>query len=220
MPMKAVSLNVALPSTQRYDGREVLTGGAKRPVLRAMLRYENFDGDGQGDPANHGGPDKAVCAYPLDHYSHWEKEFGGELAPGAMSENLTISGALETEVCIGDVFRIGGATVQVSQPRMPCNKLAGKNGERLLAKWVSQTGYTGFYTRVLSEGVVDAGDAFERVGRHPDRISIADVNDIIYERSRDFALIECLAVMPELAADARALFAERLDRARRQRQWV
>ena len=220
MPMKVVSLNVALPTTQRYDGREVFTGGAKRPVSRAMLRYENFDGDGQGDQVNHGGPDKAVCVYPLDHYSHWGKELGREFPPGAMSENLTISGALETEVCIGDVFRIGEATVQASQPRMPCNKLAGKNGERMLVKWVSQTGYTGFYMRVLSEGMVDAGDAFERVERHPERISVADVNDIIYERSRDFALIERLASMPEFAADARALFAERLERARRQRQWV
>jgi MOSC domain-containing protein YiiM len=218
--MKVVSLNVALPSMQRYDGREVLTGGAKRPVSRAMLRYENFEGDGQGDQVNHGGPDKAVCVYPLDHYPHWEKELGRELPPGAMSENLTVSGALEKEVCIGDVFRVGEATVQVSQPRMPCYKLAGKNGERLLAKWVSRTGHTGFYTRVLSEGMVNADDAFELVERHPDRISVADVNDVIYERSRDFMLIERLAGMPELATDWRAMFAERLERVRRQRQWV
>lgn len=203
MPMKLVSLNVALPSTHCYDGREVLTSGAKRPVPRTMLRYENFEGDGQGDQVNHGGPDKAICVYPLDHYSHWENELGRKLPPGAMSENLTVSGVLETEVCIGDVFRVGEATVQISQPRMPCNKLAGKNGERRLVKWVSETGYTGFYMRVLSEGMVDAGDAFECVERHPDRISVTDVNEIIYERSRDFALIERLAGMPELAADWR-----------------
>lgn len=215
MPMKDISLNVALPSTHCYDGREVLTGGAKRPVPRAMLRYENFEGDGQGDQTNHGGPDKAVCVYPLDHYSHWEKELDRKLTPGAMSENLTVSGALETEVCIGDVFRVGEATVQISQPRMPCNKLAGKNGERLLAKWVSRTGYTGFYTRVSSGGMVDAGEAFELTERHPERICIADVNEVIYERSRDFAPMERLASMPEFAADARALFAERLERVRR-----
>ncbi len=220
MPMKVVSLNVALPSMQCYDGREVLTGGANRPVPRAMLRYENFEGDGQGDQVNHGGPDKAVCVYPLDHYPHWERELGCRLPPGAMSENLTVSGALETEVCIGDVFRVGEATVQISQPRMPCNKLAGKNGERLLAKWVSRTGYTGFYTRVLGEGMIEVGDALERVGRHADRISIDDVNEIIYERSRDFALVERLASMPEFAASGRALFAERLERAGRRRQWV
>ena len=220
MPMKVVSLNVALPSTQRYGGREVLTGGAKRPVPRAMLRHENFEGDGQGDQVNHGGPDKAVCVYPLDHYPHWEKELGRRLPPGAMSENLTVSGALETEVCIGDVFRVGEATVQVSQPRMPCYKLAGKNGERQLAKWVSRTGYTGFYTRVLSEGMVDVGAAFELIERHPDRISVADVNDVMHERPRDFVLIERLAGMPELATDWRAMFAERIERWRRQRQWV
>ena len=220
MLMKVVSLNVALPSTQRYDGWEVLTGGAKRPVPRAVLRYENFDGDGQGDQVNHGGPEKAVCVYPFDHYAYWERELARELAPGVMSENLTVSGAVETEVCIGDVFRIGGATVQVSQPRMLCSKLAGKNGERLLAKWVSRTGYTGFYTRVLGEGMIEVGDAFERVVRHADRISIADVNEIIYERSRDFALVERLASMLEFAASGRALFAERLERAGGRRQWV
>lgn len=220
MPMKVVSLNIALPSTQRYDGREVLTGGAKRPVPRTMLRYENFEGDGQGDQVNHGGPDKAVCVYPLDHYPHWEKELGRRLPPGAMSENLTVSGALETEVCIGDVFRVGEATVQISQSRMPCNKLAGKNGERWLAKWVSRTGYTGFYTWGLSEGMVNAGEAFELIERHPDRISVADVNEVMYERSRDYALMERLAGLSELATDWRALFAERLERVRRQRQWV
>lgn len=116
MLMKVVSLSVALPSMQRYDGREVLTGAAKRPVPRPMLRYENFDGDGQGDQVNHGGPEKAVCVYPLDHYAHWERELAREFAPGVMSKNLAVSGAVETEVRIGDVFHIGGATVQVSQP--------------------------------------------------------------------------------------------------------
>ena len=218
MLMKVVSLNVALPSMKRYDRREVLTGGAERPVPRAMLRYENLGGDGQGDRVNHCGPDKAVCVYPQDHYSHWEKELDRELAPGYMSENLTISGALETEICIGDVFRIGGASIQITQLRIQCSKLAGKNGDRLLAKRVSHIGYTGFYTRVLSEEMIDSGDAFERVRRHPARISISDVNDTIYERSWDFALMERLAGMPEFAASGRTLFAERLDRVKRRRQ--
>jgi MOSC domain-containing protein YiiM len=210
-PMKVVSLNVALPLTQCYGGQEVLTGGAKKPVPRAMLRLDNFDGDGQADRVNHGGPDKAVCIYPFDHYAYWEETLGRELPPGAFSENLTVSSALETEVCIGDVFRIGEATVQISQPRMPCNKLAGKNAARLLTRWVAQTGYTGFYTRVLSEGMVAAGDPFECVERHPDRISTADVNDVIYERSHDLGLIERLAGLPEFTADGRALFAQRAE---------
>ena len=197
-PMRIVSLNVALPSRQCYGGREVLTGGAKEPVPRAMLRLENFEGDAQADRVNHGGPDEAVCVYPFDHYAYWERTLGRELAPGAFSENLTVSGTLETEVCIGDVFSAGGATVQVSQPRM-------------LTKWVAHTGYTGFYMRVLSEGMVAAGDPFECVERHPERISIARVNDIIYEQSDDLELIERLAGLQEFAAEGRALFAQRAE---------
>jgi MOSC domain-containing protein YiiM len=212
--VKVVSLNVALPSTQHYGREEVMTGGAKRPVPRAVLRFRGFDGDGQADLVNHGGDGKAVCVYPFDHYAHWERVFGRRLEWGAFSENLTVSGAVETEVCVGDVFGVGDAVVQVSQPRTPCSKLAGKNGERLLTKWVGQRGYTGYYLRVLSEGLVSAGDAFERVESHPDRVSIADVNDVIYGRSDDARLIERLANLPEFGADGRAIFAERLVRRR------
>ncbi len=213
--MSVVSLNVGLPAKRRYGHEEVLTGGLKRPVPRATLRFLGFDGDGQGDPVNHGGEDKAVCVYPFDHYPHWERALGRELEPGAFSENLTVSGVVETEVAIGDVFRVGGATVQVSQPRTPCSKLAGKNGERLLAKWVARTGYTGFYLRVLSEGDVAVGDAFERVGRCREPISIAEVDDIIFDQTHDPALVERLTNLSEFAAGGRALFARRLERLKR-----
>lgn len=205
-------MNVALPSTQRYGEEEVRTGGAKRPVQSAVLRTTGFDGDGQADLVNHGGPEKAVCVYPFDHYAHWERVLGRRLEPGALSENLTVSGAVESGVCIGDVFGVGEAVVQVSQPRTPCSKLARKNGERLLTKWVGQTGYSGYYLRVLSGGLVSTGDAFERIENHPERISIADVNEIVYGRSQDPALLERLANLPEFGADGRALFAERLER--------
>ena len=210
--MKVVALNVALPQTQRY-GREVArTGGAKKPVANALLRSYGFDGDGQADLVNHGGVEKAVCVYPFDHYAHWERVFGRRLEPGAFSENLTVSGAVETGVCIGDVFRVGEAVLQVSQPRTPCSKLAGRNGQKLLPKWVGQTGYTGFYMRVFSDGLVSVDDAFERIEHHPDRIFISDVNDVIFGRSADAGLIERLANLPEFGGDGRALFAERLDR--------
>ena len=215
--MRIISLNVGLPSAQRYEGREVITGGAKKPVPRAVLGFRNFDGDRQADQVNHGGLEKAVCVYPFDHYPHWERMLGHELTPGAFSENLTISGIRETEVRVGDVFRVGEATVQVCQPRVPCDKLARKNGERLLPKWVSGTGYTGFYMRVLAEGCVEAGAAFELVERHPDGITIADVNDVIYDRSRDPGLVERLANLPEFGAAGRAMFARRLERLRQER---
>ncbi|MGH3145813.1 MAG: MOSC domain-containing protein, partial [Rubrobacter sp.] len=210
--MKVVSLNVGMPQEQRYGQEVVHTGGAKVPVQSAMLRTLGFDGDGQADRVNHGGADKAVCVYPFDHYAHWEKELGRGMEPGSFSENLTVSGAVETGVCIGDVFGVGGAVLQVSQPRTPCGKLAGKNGQRLLTRWVGGTGFTGFYTRVLSEGLVSADDAFELVEGHHGRISVADVNDVIFGRSIDVALIEDLANLPEFGD--RAIFAQRLARVR------
>ncbi len=209
--MKIVSLNVALPSAQRYGEQEVFTGGTKRPVPRATLRFHNFDGDGQADRDNHGGPDKAVCVYPRDHYAFWEERLGRALDPGAFSENLTISGALETEVCIGDVFEAGEAVAQVCQPRMPCYKVAGKNAQKLLPKWMTETGYTGFYMRVLEEGEVEAGDSFEVVSHHPDGISISDVNDLLYARSNAPALIQRLDVLPEFSEAGRSMLSRRLD---------
>jgi MOSC domain-containing protein YiiM len=212
--VKVVSLNVGLPRAQHYGREVVWTAGAKWPVPNAPLRFHGFEGDGQADLLNHGGADKAVCVYPLDHYAYWEKLFGRSLESASFSENLTVSGAVEGEVCIGDVFGVGDAMVQVSQPRTPCGKLAGKNGQRLLTRWVAQAGYTGFYTRVLSEGLVSAGDAFEPVERHADRISITAVNDIVFGRSEDAGVIARLANLPEFGADGRALFAERLERLR------
>jgi len=210
--MRIVSVNVGLPSAQRYEGREVITGGAKVPVPHAVLRFGNFDGDRQADLVNHGGLEKAVCVYPFDHYPFWSRRLGRDLKPGAFSENLTVFGAIETEVCVGDVFRIGEAMVQASQPRMPCAKLAGKNEAKMLPRVMANVGYTGFYMRVLSEGVVTAGDGFGLERAHPERITIADVNSIIYEKSYDVALIERLAELPEFSEVGRAMFARRLER--------
>lgn len=208
--MLIVSINISQPQLRQRNGSEVLTGGDKLPVASAELHTLGFAGDGQADTVNHGGPDKAVCVYSFDHYAHWEQTLGRALQLGAFSENLTISELSEAAACIGDIFRAGEALVQVSQPRMPCAKLAGKHGEPELVKWVSDTNFTGFYLRVLEEGPVAAGDPFTLVHAHPERISIAAVNDIIYDRSRDPALVARLAHLPEFGASGRILFARRL----------
>jgi MOSC domain-containing protein YiiM len=210
--LKVVSLNVGLPRAQHYGREVVWTSGAKSPVPEAVLRFHGFEGDEQADRRNHGGVDKAVCVYPFDHYPYWENLFGRPLEPATFSENLTVSGAVEDEVCIGDVFGVGDAVVQASQPRTPCGKLAGKNRQRMLTRWVAQAGYTGFYMRVLSEGLVSDGEAFDPIERHPDRIPVSAVNDIVFGRSEDERLIERLANLPEFGADGRAIFAGRLER--------
>lgn len=208
--MQIISVNVGMPAMKWRHDCDLLTAGDKTPVDAAMLHTLNFEGDGQADPINHGGADKAVCLYPFDHYAHWEAVLGRRLALGAFSENLTVTGPLETMVCIGDIFRAGAALVQVTMPRMPCRKLAGKHGDLRLVKWVADAGYTGYYLRVLEAGRVARGDDFVLVEPHPDRISVADVNDILYDRSADLEIIAKLAQMPEFGDVGRAKFAQRL----------
>jgi MOSC domain-containing protein YiiM len=206
------SVNIGKPQMRPRNGSDVLTGGDKQPVPAGFLHLFGFEGDGQGDPVNHGGADKAVCVYALDHYPYWEGILQRPLPPGSFSENLTVRGLDEHEVCIGDMFRAGTALLQVSQPRMPCAKLAAKHGEPQLVKWIADANFTGFYMRVLAEGTVTRGDTFELVHAHGDRISIAAVNDIIYDRSIDLALIAKLADLPEFGDSGRSIFALRLAR--------
>jgi len=190
--MKIILLNVALPSTQCHEGQEdpyerSKKAGAARDVALRQLRRRR-----SGRPSEPRRVREAICVYPFDQYAHWRRVLGRELEPGTFRENLTVPDAFETEACVGDVFRIGEAVAQVSQRQMPCGKLAGKNGEKLLTRWVAQTGYAGFYVRVLSEGSVTAGATLECVVQHPGRSTIPTVNDIVYERSQDLALIERL----------------------------
>lgn len=178
--MKVVSLSVGLPETLTYFGREVHTGGRKTPVAEAYLSRTGFAGDGQADLKNHGGPDKAVCVYPFEHYAFWENWLGEKLPPSAFSENWTTRGLLESEVCIGDVYRVGGVRVQVSQPRAPCSKLAGRRGNKALPEKIHETSLSGFYLRVLEEGVVRAGDPIELLERDAAGVTIEFVNQLYY----------------------------------------
>lgn len=208
--MQIISLNVGIPQTQTYRGKEVLTAGLKMPVESAILHLTHFDGDGQADLENHGGPDKAVCVYSFDHYPYWEEWLGERLSPGAFSENLTIGGLSETDVCIGDVFRVGDALVQLSQPRKPCSKLAGKRGNKNLPKAIHDTGYSGFYLRVLREGVVQAGDAFGLAARNPAMVTVSFANQVMYKQRTDpYSLYRVLA-LPELSTAWRETLLQRI----------
>ena len=123
------SLNVGLPRKEHFFGKEVLTGICKQPVNGSVnLRTLGFEGDGVADGKHHGGQDKAVCVYSLEHYPYWEKTLGIQMPVAAFGENLTVSHMHEDDICIGDVFRLGSALVQVSQPRQPCRTLAARYG--------------------------------------------------------------------------------------------
>lgn len=184
--MKIVSLNVGLPRSVPYMDREIRTGIFKQPVAGPLLlRRLNLDGDHQADLENHGGRNKAVYAYPSEHYEFWRGELPEKDLPwGMFGENLTTEGLLEENACIGDHFRIGQAIVKVTQPRIPCYKLGIRFGRADMVKRFLASRRSGIYFSVVEEGLINKGDTIERVREDERRISIADVNRA-YVNTRD-----------------------------------
>ena len=174
--MKLLAVHVGKPRSVIHDGRNVRTAITKEPVLfRVRVRRLNLDGDSQADLRVHGGPDKAVYAYDLAGYAHWRQELRLELPFGQFGENLTVEGMPETEVRIGDSYRIGTALLQVSQPRSPCFKLAMKMERPQFLGEFLKSGRTGFYLRVIEEGEIGAGDSIALVEAGPSGATIEKV---------------------------------------------
>jgi MOSC domain-containing protein YiiM len=212
--MTVVSVNVGLPITVRTKKREVTTGIVKRPVEgRVAIRRLNLDGDRQADLTVHGGPAKAVYAYPLEHYAYWAGELGGKVPLGAFGENLTIAGLpLEDEAAVGDRFRVGTAELVVTQPRIPCFKLGVRFGREDIVKRFLASGRSGYYLAVAVEGDVGAGDDVELLTRDPGRIAVADVLRVYAHDRGDLATTERLVALEALPEDWRRYFADRLTR--------
>jgi MOSC domain-containing protein YiiM len=172
--MRLLSVNVSQPKAVLHGGKIITTGIFKQPVEgRVWLRALNLDGDGQADLKNHGGPHRAAYAYSIENYDYWKGELGrDDFSYGQFGENFTVEGMLEETVHLGDVFRIGGALVQVSEPRVPCAKLALKMGMPTFPKRFLASERVGFYLRVLQEGEVGAYDPIERVTTDPEQMSV------------------------------------------------
>lgn len=214
MGMQLMSLNIGMPVEMEYQGKPVSTGIYKKAVEgRVYLSSTQLDGDGQADLVNHGGPDKAVCVYCAEHYPMWEEKLHRKLPSGTFGENFTVIGLEETRVHIGDVFELGGALLQVSQPRQPCYKLGKKLETAELPLWVQQTGQTGYYFRVLREGHVAAGQSFRLVERHPAGITVAEANRLKYHDKSDLSGIRALLEVEALSDSWRESFQKRLKSA-------
>jgi len=175
--MKTLSICVGLPREVTWKGRTVSTSIFKEPVSEpVLLRRHNLEGDGQADLSVHGGPTKAVYAYPSEHYPFWRSEFPEmELEWGMFGENLTTEGLAEESVHIGDVFQLGTAQLVVTEPRMPCFKLTIRFERDDIVKRFLQSQRSGLYFGVMQEGTVQAGDRFELVSTDSQRLKVADV---------------------------------------------
>ena len=209
--MRLVSVNVGLPREVSANGQRVLTGIFKQPVAgRIAVRRLNLDGDRQADLSVHGGPDKAVYAYPAEHYDFWRRELPGmELPFGMFGENLSIEGLREDEVNLGDRFAIGSAEFQVTQPRLPCYKLGIKFGRADMVKRFLHSRRTGFYFRVVKEGEVGAGDAIALVHRDPGNVTVADITRLYAFERNNAELLRRVLELPSLPEDWRAYFREK-----------
>jgi MOSC domain-containing protein YiiM len=210
--MKLVAISVGGPREVQWRGRSVQTSIFKTPVSRRVhVTRGNIEGDQQSDLSVHGGPEKAVYAYPAEHYNFWRRELAdAELTWGAFGENFTIEGLLEDDVWIGDRYRVGTVELVVTQPRMPCYKLAIRFERPDMVKRFHQSRRSGFYLAVEREGEVGAGDAIERFARDERRLTVADVVALYATDSANQPLLENASDHPSLPAAWREYFRKRL----------
>lgn len=186
----------------------------KKPVTGAIwLGRCNLAGDGQADPENHGGPEKAVNAYSAEHYPRWQTVLErGVIEFGALGENFTTEGLLESEVCIGDVFVVGNAMVQISQPRQPCWKLARRWRRKDLPLLVEASGFTGWYFRVVQEGLVKQQTPIRLIERPYPKWTVMRANHIMHGFTGEHESLRELAACPALSASWKATLEKRMEK--------
>lgn len=210
--MRVISVNVGQPREVDWKGQKVVTGIFKEPVAgRIAVRRHNLAGDRQADLTVHGGPDKAVYAYPAEHYPFWREQFPEMELPWAMfGENLTVSGVLEDVVHIGDRFQVGTAQLVVTQPRLPCYKLGLKFGRDDMLRRFLQSGLTGFYFSVFKEGDVAAGDPIRLLDRDEHQVKVSDITRLYHRDKRNLSLLQRVVEVEALPEGWREYFQERI----------
>jgi ferredoxin-NADP reductase/MOSC domain-containing protein YiiM/ferredoxin len=198
---KLLSVNVGLPREIAWQGKIVRTAIWKQPVPgRVLARRLNLDGDGQADLKGHGGEHRAVMVYQLEAYQYWERELGrSDFEFGQFGENFTVQGLVDAEVCIGDRYRIGAAVFEVTQPRVTCYRLGIRMNNPQMAALLVSHRRPGFYCRVITEGEVGAGDEIEKIEDGPGKISVAEVDSLLYSTNHDLSRIAIAARIPALS---------------------
>ena len=216
MTGRLLSVNVGGPRDVAWEGRTVRTAIWKDPVDGPrMVRRINIDGDDQADRLAHGGEHRAVFVYQIDSYRYWERELGrDDFGYGQFGENLTVEGLADDEVCIGDRYRIGGALFEVTQPRVTCYRVGIRMNEPKMPSLLVAHHRPGFYLRVLEEGAVEAGDAIAKVADGPERLTIADVDALLYLPGKSRPMLERALRVPALSEGWKGSFRDLLAKAK------
>lgn len=184
--MKIISTNIGVPTEIIWKGKKLTTGIFKEPVLEPIfLGYEDVEKDHVIDRRYHGGNDKACYVFSEIQYEYWKKLYPElNLKWGSFGENLTISELDESQISIGDVFKIGESIVQVSQPRQPCFKLGIRFGTQKAVKQFAEHGYSGIYLRILNKAFVKTGDEVELIEKNENSLTVKEVFNLIYQKNQ------------------------------------
>jgi ferredoxin-NADP reductase/MOSC domain-containing protein YiiM/ferredoxin len=210
---RLLSVNVGLPRDVSWRGEKVFTSVWKAPVQgRHMVRRLNVDGDAQGDLSGHGGEHRAVLAYQMDSYRYWEQQLARtNFTFGQFGENFTVEGLPDAEVCIGDRYRIGGAQFEVTQPRVTCYRVGMRMDEPQMAALLVSHHRPGFYMRVLEEGEVGSGDEIVKIADGPERLTVAEIDALLYLPGRSRDLLERSLRIPALSPGWKGSFKALLE---------
>jgi ferredoxin-NADP reductase/MOSC domain-containing protein YiiM len=205
---RLLSVNVGLPRDIAWRGKTVHTAIWKEPVQgRRMVRRLNIDGDGQGDLQGHGGKHRAIFVYQIESYRYWQDRLGrSDFTYGQFGENFSVEGLSDDEVCIGDRYRIGQALFEVTQPRVTCYRVGIRMNEAQMAALLTSSGKPGFYFRVLQEGEVEAGDEIVKVADGPERMTVAEINALLYLPGHSRQQLERALRIPALSEGWRTSF--------------
>ncbi|MGZ4161914.1 MAG: MOSC domain-containing protein [Neobacillus sp.] len=206
MNRKIIHLAVGKPKEYNWNSKKELSAIGKSFVQAVELKKSGFIGDDVANHMFHGGPDRAVCLYPFEHYSYWEEIFQKKLILPAFGENITATGMVEEQVCIGDIYKIGDTIVQVTQGRVPCATISHYNQEKQFLKKVVETTLTGYFFRVLEEGTIMFDSEINLVEKHPKEISVSFATQILFHQQQDKASIEKILTVDALAEDWRKRF--------------
>ena len=211
--MRLLSINVSKPKTVSYKGKKVVTGIYKKPLQGSVsLRETNIDGDKQVDLKNHGGLDKAVYAFPYEHYAFYQEHLGQcSYKYGEFGENLTTKGLVESSVHIGDQFQIGTSIIEVSQPRAPCFKLAMKTGTPKVVRLMLDSAKTGYYFRVIREGLIEAGEV-ERIFKNEAAQSVEEIHNLMFFEIVNVRELKRALLNPALGQSLQDEFSKRLEK--------
>jgi MOSC domain-containing protein YiiM len=198
---KIIWISKGTPKTLSFKGTEYRSGISKEQVEKLEVTFDRVNGDDVENHEYHGGSERVICVYPYEHYSHWEKIYGSTLPKAAFGENLTPTGMLETNVCIGDVYQIGDAILQVSQGRFPCSTINKHTKINTLLSKIVEVGYTGYFFRVLQKGTIKSSSEINLLDKHTKQMSIATIHHTYFHNKKDLSQIENILSIDELSLE-------------------